>query len=107
VKEIPSGRTLQYLKSNFERDDLGCTATSFHRIYTEDDVPVMDQYRRIPPNQYQEVKEHLQELLDKGFVCPSKSEEYNWMKDYLSERSVSLGGVLSDPQPVLSGVPQL
>ena len=47
----------------------------------------------------------LLEKLGSFGIC---DEEYYWMKDYLSNRqqSVSLGDILSDPQPVLSGVPQ-
>ena len=55
------------------KEDLGCTSTVYHRIFTKDDVPVTERYRRIPPNQYQEVRQHLQELLEKGVICPSES----------------------------------
>ncbi|KAK3742849.1 hypothetical protein QZH41_004524 [Actinostola sp. cb2023] len=56
------------------KEDLGCTSTTYHRIHTEDDVPVMERHRRIPPNQFQEVQQHLQELLQKGIIKPSKSD---------------------------------
>ena len=36
-------------------------------------VKVNQRHRRIPPNQLTEVKEHLQELLDKGVIRPSQS----------------------------------
>ena len=55
------------------KEDLGCTSTVYHRICTKDDVPVTERYQRIPPNQYQEVRKHLQELLEKGVICPSES----------------------------------
>ena len=43
-----------------EGKELGCTSTMHHRIHTEDDVPVNQCHRRIPPNQFKEVKQHLQ-----------------------------------------------
>ncbi len=55
-------------------EELGCTSTVHHRIQTEDDVPVNERYRRIPPNQFEEVKEHLQALLEKGVIRPSQSD---------------------------------
>jgi len=56
----------------FSKEDLGCTSTVYHRIFMKDDIPVTERYRRIPPNQYQEVRQHLQELLEKGVICPSE-----------------------------------
>ena len=55
------------------KGDLGCTSTTYHRIFTTDDVPVTERHRRIPPNQYQEVQQHLQDLLEKGVIRPSES----------------------------------
>ena len=57
-----------------EGEELGCTSTMHHRIRTEDNVPVNQRHRRIPPNQFQEVKQHLQELLKKGVIRPSQSD---------------------------------
>lgn len=57
-----------------DKEDLGCTSTVYHRIHTEDDVPVMERHRRIPPNVYQEVKQHLHDLLKKEVIQPSKSD---------------------------------
>ena len=45
-----------------------------HRIDTEDDVPVNQRHRPIPPNQFEEVQQHLQELLRKGVIRPSQSD---------------------------------
>ena len=56
-----------------EGDSLGRTTTIQHRIPTSDDIPVNQRHRRIPPNQLAEVKEHLQDLLDKGVIKPSQS----------------------------------
>ena len=57
-----------------EGEELGLTTTMHHRIHTEDAVPVNQRHRRIPPNQFEEVKEHLQELLKKGVIRPSQSD---------------------------------
>ena len=54
-------------------DSLGRTTAIQLRIPTCDDVPVNQRHRRIPPNQLTEVKEHLQDLLDKGVIKPSQS----------------------------------
>ena len=57
-----------------EGEELGCTPTVQHRIHTKDEQPVVLRHRRIPPNQLAEVKAHLQDLLDKGVIVPSKSD---------------------------------
>ena len=54
-------------------DDLGYTDKIQHRIPTTDDIPVAQTYRTIPPNQLQEVKEHLQGLLRSGVIQESHS----------------------------------
>ena len=51
-------------------DDIGYTETVRHKIRTEGDIPVRPQ---IPPNQYQEVKEHIQKLLDSSIIRESHS----------------------------------
>lgn len=76
--ELQKEKALSLFQRNLEvfarsKEDLGCTATAYHRIYTDDDVPVTERYRRIPPNMYQEVQQHLQELLQKGVIRPSES----------------------------------
>ncbi|KAI0214933.1 hypothetical protein LSAT2_033045 [Lamellibrachia satsuma] len=55
-------------------DDLGCTSAVQHRIRTTDDVPVNMPYRRIPPTQLEEVKDHLQKLVRTGAIVESKSD---------------------------------
>lgn len=54
-------------------DDLGYTDRVKHDINLVDDVPVNLPYRRIPPNQYTEVKEHISKLLKKGIIKESCS----------------------------------
>lgn len=59
----------------FVREDsqLGCTSTLRHSIKTTDDVPVNQPYRRIPPHLYDEVRNHLNDLLKKGVIQESES----------------------------------
>ena len=54
-------------------DELGYTETVKHKIFTTDDIPVNQPFRRIPPSQYQEAKEHIQKLLDQGIIRESHS----------------------------------
>ncbi|KAL1249465.1 hypothetical protein QQF64_020470 [Cirrhinus molitorella] len=54
-------------------DDLGYTDKVQHEIHLTDDVPVNQPYRRVPPNQYQEVREHITRLLKKGVIQESVS----------------------------------
>ena len=56
-----------------EGDMLGHTTTLRHRIMTMDDVPVRQPFRRIPPQQWREVKDHLDDLLAKGIIEESNS----------------------------------
>lgn len=53
--------------------DLGCTTLVEHEIPLVDDAPVRQRYRRLPPSQYEQVKAHIQELLNRGVVRPSCS----------------------------------
>ena len=49
----------------FVLDDLemGCTSQVKHKIKVTDPLPFKQRYRRIPPNQFQEVKKHLEDML--------------------------------------------
>ena len=62
-------------KAVFSTDegDLGCTTLVQHEIPLLDDVPIKQRYRRLPPSQYEQVKAHIKELLDRGVVRPSCS----------------------------------
>lgn len=53
--------------------DLGCKTLVEHEIPLVDDAPVRQCYRRLPPSQYEQVKAHIQELLDRGIVRQSCS----------------------------------
>ena len=59
----------------FSQDDLDLGRTSIvkHSIKVNDSVPFKKQYRCIPPGMYEEVKVHIQEMLDVGTIRPSNS----------------------------------
>ena len=59
----------------FSKSDLdtGYTETVKHRINLTDSEPVNLPYRRIPPNQFQEVKQHIRELLQRDIIRESTS----------------------------------
>lgn len=57
----------------FDDDDLGYTDKVQHKIQLVDDIPVTQPYRRIPPTQYGEVREHITQLLTKGIIQASSS----------------------------------
>ncbi|KAG1936344.1 interleukin-1 receptor accessory protein-like 1-A [Pimephales promelas] len=54
-------------------EELGFTDRVQHEINLVDDVPINLPYRRVPPNQYKEVKEHIAQLLRKGVIQESSS----------------------------------
>ena len=68
----------EMLKRNakvFSKDDMDMGRTNLvkHHIKLTDPVPFKKAYRRIPPQMYDEVKTHLQEMLDLGAIRPSNS----------------------------------
>ena len=53
--------------------DLGCTKLISHDIPVLDNVPVRQRYRRIPPSEYEEVKAHINQLLETKVIRESSS----------------------------------
>ena len=53
--------------------DLGRTNSVKHKINLTDDAPFKDPYRRIPPVLYEEVRQHLKEMLEADAIRPSVS----------------------------------
>ena len=53
--------------------DLGKTSLVKHHINLTDYRPFKERYRHIPPHQYEEVRKHLQEMLDIGAIRKSQS----------------------------------
>ena len=49
-------------------NELGKTSLVQHDIKLDDMTPFKEWYRRIPPHQYEEVKKHLQEMLEMGAI---------------------------------------
>ena len=67
-----------FLKANedcfaWTDDDMGCTDLLKHTITLTTDTPVAQPYRRIPPYQLQEVRDHLDTLLRQDIIRPSAS----------------------------------
>lgn len=54
-------------------NDIGHVTTVKHRIELTDERPFKQRYRRIPPHMYNEVREHLKQLLACGIIRPSHS----------------------------------
>ena len=52
---------------------LGKTSLVQHDIKLDDKTSFKERYQRIPPHQYEEVKKHLQEMLDIGAIQQSTS----------------------------------
>ena len=53
--------------------ELGKTNIVKHEIHLDNYVPFKERYRRIPPHQYEEVKKHLNEMLEIGAIRRSSS----------------------------------
>jgi hypothetical protein len=56
-----------------EGEPLGCTPTIRHQIRTSDNEPVRQPFRRLPPQQWNELRQHLDDLLAKGIIKESTS----------------------------------
>ncbi|KAL5020629.1 hypothetical protein ScPMuIL_002291, partial [Solemya velum] len=54
-------------------NDLGCTNLLKHKIVLEDPKPFKQPYRRIPPGMYEEVRQHVREMLEAGVIRESDS----------------------------------
>ena len=54
----------------FALDDLelGCTSQVKHKIHLNDEKPFKEHYQRIPPQQFEEVRAHLREMLKIGAI---------------------------------------
>ena len=49
--------------------DLGKTALIKHKIQLTDQMPLKEHCRHIPPHMYDDVRAHIQEMLDIGTIC--------------------------------------
>ena len=53
--------------------DLGKTALIKHKIRLTEQTPFKERYIHIPPHMYDDVRAHIQEMLDIGAICTSHS----------------------------------
>ena len=58
---------------SLEQNEIGCTDTAEHVIELLDTKLFKERFRRIAPPLVEEVREHNQEMLDRGAICPSQS----------------------------------
>lgn len=81
IVTLDSGRLQQledliqkhYQRFSKDEFDLGYCDKIQHKISLVDDRPVRVPHRRIPPHQWEEVREHLQKSLQQGIIKPSSS----------------------------------
>lgn len=76
---------IQKYEGVFSKDKLDCGhAKDFvHKIHLTDDRPFRLPHRRVPPGQYQKLREALSEMEEKGIIRKSSSEwacvDYGWL----------------------------
>ena len=58
---------------SLDQNEIGCTDTAEHVIELLDTEPFKERFRQIAPLLVEEVREHIQEMLDGGAICPSQS----------------------------------
>ena len=71
---------------SLDKNEMGCTDAAEHIIELLDEEPFKERFWRIAPPLLDEVREHLQEMLDSGAIRPSQSTWCNavvlvWKKD--------------------------
>ena len=76
--ESDKNAAIEMIKRNanvFSKNDMDMGKTNLvkHHIELTDPIPFKESYRRIPPQMYDEVKAHIQEMLDLGAVRHSNS----------------------------------
>ena len=69
-----------------EEGEMGCTEAAEHKIEVPDRKPFEERLSNIPSGQLEEVKDHLDHMLDVGVIKLSKSAWSNagvlvWKKD--------------------------
>ena len=53
--------------------DHGKTALIKHKMEVMDQTPIKERYQHVPPHMYNDVRAHIQEMLDTGAICKSHS----------------------------------
>ena len=69
-----------------EDGEMGCTEATKHKIEVKDSKPFKERLRNIPSGLLEEVKDHLDHMLNVGAIKPSKSAWSNaivlvWKKE--------------------------
>ena len=64
---------------SLERNEIGCTDATEHfiELLPKQDEPFKERFRRIAPQEVEEVRQHIQEMLDGGAIRPSQSHWCN------------------------------
>ncbi|PVD22603.1 hypothetical protein C0Q70_18421 [Pomacea canaliculata] len=70
IRDLISGRPESFSTGE---TDFGHVTQVKHEIQLTNDTPFKERHRRIPPGMYEQVREHLQLLLDSGIIRPSHS----------------------------------
>ena len=58
---------------SLDKNEIGCTDAAEHVIELLDEEPFKEKFRHIAPPLLDDLREHLQEMLDGGAIRPSKS----------------------------------
>ena len=58
---------------SLEPHEIGCTDITEHDIELLDHKPFKERFCHIAPPLVEEVRQHIQEMLDRGAICPSQS----------------------------------
>ena len=71
---------------SLDNNELGCASQVKHSIKVTDDEPFKEQFRHIPPPLLEEVRTHVNDMLQAGAIQPSSSPSCNavgliWKKD--------------------------
>ena len=75
--------------------DLGKTALIKHKIRLTKQTPFKEQYRWIPPHMYNDMRVHIQEMLDIGAICKSHSLWASAVVLVWKKKMVAWGSVLT------------
>ena len=58
---------------SLELNEMGCTDTTEHIIEVTNNEPFRERSQQIVPPMVDKVQQHIQEMLDRGAICPSQS----------------------------------
>ena len=65
--------TINGIPQHLDKNEMGCTDAAEHIIELLDEEPFKERFQRIAPPLLDEVREHLQEMLDSGAIQPLQS----------------------------------